>query len=90
MTNYKHHCPKQIATTVAFVSERRVKLKVYEVRLSLREFFRYKSVWLLKPVTPLWLPKRFDWGLFPNLKTLAISHKPKEEALIGKACTQRM
>ena len=35
--------PKQIANTVAFVSERRLKLKVYEVRLSLRHFFGYKS-----------------------------------------------
>ena len=35
MINYKHHNPKQIVSTVAFVLEGRLKLKVYEVRLSL-------------------------------------------------------
>ena len=90
MINYKHHNPKQMVSTVAFVLERRLKLKVYEVQLSLRHFFGYNSAWFLKPATPLRLPGRFEWGFILVLKTLAISHKQKEEALIRKACTQRM
>ena len=90
MIKYKHHNPKQIVTTVAFVLEGRLKLKVYEVRLSLRHLFPYNSAWFLKPASPLRLPGRFDWRFVLALKTLAISHKPKEQALIKKACTQRM
>ena len=44
MINYKHHNPKQIVSTVAFVLERRLKLKVYEVRLSPVKKIRDHSV----------------------------------------------
>ena len=43
----KHQNPKQIESTLIFELERRLKLKVDEVRLLLQLLYRYNSVCLL-------------------------------------------
>ena len=56
----KCHNPKQIVSILTFESERRLKVKVDEVRLLLRHLYGYNSVCFLKPVTPLRLPGRLN------------------------------
>ena len=58
MINHKHHNPKQIVSTLTFVLETRLKLKVDEVGLLLQHLYEYNSVCFLKQATPLRLPGR--------------------------------
>ena len=78
MINHKHHNPKQISGEL----KRRLRLKIYKLKLLRRHLSGYNLVRFLKPATPLRLPERMNRGLIVALKTHAISYKPKEEALI--------
>ena len=86
----KNHNPKQLVTTLTFELEIRLKLKVDKVGLLLRHLYRYKSVCFLKPNTPLKLPGWWSWKIVFAWKTHTIWHKPRKEASIRSASTQRM
>ena len=82
MINHKHHNPKQIVSKL----RTGLRLEIYKLKL----LIRYNLVRFLKPATPLRLPGRLKRGLIVALKTHAISYKPKKEASIRRASTQRM
>ena len=90
MINHEQKNPEQIVGTLTFELKRRLRLKVYEIKLSLRHLSGYNLVRFLKPATPLRLPGRMNRGLILALKTHAISYKLKEQVSIRSASTQRM
>ena len=59
----------KIVCTLIFDFERQLKVKVDEVGLLLTHLYGYNSVSILKPATPLRLPRRWNWGLVLALKT---------------------
>ena len=58
MINHKHHNPKQILGTLTFELKRRLRLKVYELKLWIGHLSGYNLVRLLKPANRLRLPGR--------------------------------
>ena len=82
--------PKQFVSTLTIELERQLTLKVDEAGLLLRHLYGYNSVCIVKPATPLRIPGRLNLGLIVALKTHAILHKPKKEASIRSAFTQRI
>ena len=81
-----HHNPEQIVGEL----KRRLRLKIYKLKLLSRHLSGYNLVRFLKPAAPLRLPGRMNRGLIVALKTHAISYKPKEEVSIRTPSTQRM
>jgi len=59
MLNHKHHNPKQIVGEL----KRRLRVKIYKLKLLTRLLSGYNLVRFLKPATPLKLPGRMNSSL---------------------------
>ena len=68
MINHKHHNPKQIVGEL----KRRLRLKIYKLKLLSRHLSGYNFVRFLKPAAPLRLPGRLNRRLIVALKTHGI------------------